>query len=590
MDSSSLFKADEVQEFDVHPDGRTAICSVNRGDNWELARLSLRDRTLRRFLSGEQSLQSPVHSPSGELVAYQADFEGDEDFDIFVVGANGKRVRKLTDGVADNEHPGFSPDGDRVAFVSNRVDDMENLYYVPTTGGDLVRLTDEELPVRCFEWSPDGRMIAYGTGIRDDDYISIVDLEKRSTKKVLSKRGVDYGISDDYGGRAFQWSADGRSILFTSTENDAYDIGVLDLPSRKRRWLIRSSRDKYSPQWSPDGTQISYLEVTEPDLVLKVAGSGGKRVVSQRRGVSRSPHWLPDGSGIAFINGSSVRPEELYIVKRSNPRRISNLCKADLPTREFARPTVVRYRSFDGRRISAMLFVPGTRSSGRGVVIPHGGPEMQSLNFWDQIVQMLVMKGFTVILPNYRGSTGYGGEFLHLHDRDLGGGDLKDTVRAGEYLVNSGRVDRDKLGFWGASYGGYLCMMALTKAPDMWAAGVSIVGFFDWVTEYENERGYLKAYDRVKMGDPEEDRDRYFEQSPINFIGDLRAPLLMTASSRDVRCPPTESRALVKRLKALGKDFEYHEYTDEGHWPRKRKNLKDLYDRSADFLDRRIPG
>ena len=589
IDAASLFKADEVQDFDVHPDGRTAICSVNRGGNWELARLNLSDRTLRRFLSGDQSLQCPVHSPSGELIAYQADFEGDEDFDVFVVGANGKGVRKLTDGVADNEHPEFSPDGSRIAFISNRVEDMENLYFVPASGGDPVRLTDEALPVRSFSWSPDGRRIAYGTGISDDDYISVVDLQKRRTRKVLAKRGVDYGISDGYGDKAFQWSADGRSIMFTSNENDSYDIGVLDLASRKRRWLIRSPRDKYSPQWSPDGTRISYLEVVEPDLVLMVAGSDGKRVVSQSEGVSRSHRWLPDGSGMAFINGSSVRPEELYIVKGSKPRRISNLTKGKLPTREFARPTVVRYRSFDGRKVSAMLFVPRTRRSGRGVVIPHGGPEMQSLNFWDQIVQMLVMKDFTVILPNYRGSTGYGREFLHLHDRDLGGGDLKDTVRAGEYLINSRRVDRDKLGFWGASYGGYLCMMALTKAPEMWAAGVSIVGFFDWVTEFENERGYLKAYDRVKMGDPEKDRDRYFEQSPINFIADLRAPLLMTASSQDVRCPPTESRALVRKLEALGKDFEYHEYTDEGHWPRKRKNLRDLYERSVDFLDRMIP-
>jgi dipeptidyl aminopeptidase/acylaminoacyl peptidase len=132
-------------------------------------------------------------------------------------------------------------------------------------------------------------------------------------------------------------------------------------------------------------------------------------------------------------------------------------------------------------------------------------------------------------------------------------------------------------------------MMALTKAPDMWAAGVSIVGFFDYETEVANERGFLRAYDLKKMGDPVEKRDLYRDRSPIRFLDSLRAPLLLTASSRDVRCPPTESRALVRRLEQMGKEFEYHEYTDEGHWPRKRKNLKDLYERSVRFLDKKIP-
>jgi dipeptidyl aminopeptidase/acylaminoacyl peptidase len=165
-----------------------------------------------------------------------------------------------------------------------------------------------------------------------------------------------------------------------------------------------------------------------------------------------------------------------------------------------------------------------------------------------------------------------------------------DTVFAGNYLVEKGMVDEDRLGIWGVSYGGYLCMMALTKAPDMWAAGVSIVGFFDWETEMATERGFLKAYDLKKMGDPEKDKDFFRERSPAYFLDRLDAPLMMTASSRDVRCPPTESRAVVEKLKSMGKKYEYHEYPDEGHWPRKRRNLIDLYTRTTRFLDENIPG
>ena len=279
----------------------------------------------------------------------------------------------------------------------------------------------------------------------------------------------------------------------------------------------------------------------------------------------------------------------MFIARSSRRKKLTKFQTTPLPTERFASPKLVKYRSFDGLKISAMLFVPPGGPSGRGVVLPHGGPEMQSLNMWDQIVQMLVMRQFSVILPNYRGSWGYGGTFLHLHDKDLGGGDLKDTVNAGRFLVEKGFVDDDKLGFWGASYGGYLCMLALTKAPDMWAAGVSVVGYFDCETEFENERGFLKAYDMSKMGDPKKNRDLYRDRSPIYFLENLKAPLLMTASARDVRCPPTESREVARRLEKMGKEFEYHEYTDEGHWPRKRKNLMDLYWRSVEYLDRKIP-
>jgi dipeptidyl aminopeptidase/acylaminoacyl peptidase len=587
---SSLFKGVEIQDFSIHPSGRTAIASINRGRNWELASLDLGNGNLRRFLAGDQSLLSPTHSEDGEWIAYNADFEGDEDYDVYIIrGDRSSGAKKLTDGVADNSHPSFSPDGRQIAFISTRKSDMENLYIVGSQGGAISRLTDEELPVRDFAWSPDGTRIAYGTGISDEDFISIADVAKRRPRKVLAKRDVEYGIVGDHGGKALQWSRDGRRLLFTSNENGSFDIGVLEIHSRKQRWLVRSSNDKYAPQWSPDETCLAYQEVRDPDIVLRIREDGRIRTVSPEEGVSRIPHWHPDGTGVVFANGSSVRPEELFITRKRSTRIITRFQKDPLPTGSFSKPKLVRYRSFDGRKISAMLFVPKGKRTGRGVVIPHGGPEMQSTNYWDQIVQMFVIKGFTVILPNYRGSTGYGREFLHLHDKDLGGGDLKDTLRAGEYVVESGLVDRDKLGFWGASYGGFLCMLALTKAPAMWAAGVSVVGFFDWETELEHERGFLKAYDLKKMGDPVENRDLYRDRSPINFIESLRAPLLLTASSRDVRCPPTESRALVKKLEQMGKDFEYHEYTDEGHWPRKRKNLKDLYTRSVRFLDRRIP-
>ncbi|MEM2892148.1 MAG: S9 family peptidase [Thermoplasmata archaeon] len=582
-----LFAGIDIQGFDVHPDGKRAICCVNRGENWELGMLDLVNGRMRRFLTADQSLTEPVFSPDGRTIAYQTDFQGDENHDIVTVTVDGKRIKKVTDGVEDNARPRFSPDGRWIAFVSNRQKDIENLYIVSSSGGKVIQLSNEPVPVRGIAWSPDGTKIAYHTGIYEEDYISIADVERRKTKRILSRRNVEYMIGGEYGPEN-PWSPDGRSILFMSNEHDPFDIGELDLATRRTRWVVRSPHDKYSPQWSPDGKALAYLEVDDPNLVVKVLRGKNTRVVSPPDGFSRQMRWSPDGRYVYFVNGCATRQDELYrAVLR--PRKVSRLHTKRFPPRSLAYPALVKFPSFDGRKIPAMLFSPKDRSRRAGIVMPHGGPDMQSLNEWDPLPQMLVDRGFYVIAPNYRGSTGYGREFWQLHNHDLGGGDFLDTVYAGKYLVDSGLVARDRLGYWGASYSGFTCMLALTKFPDMWAAGVSIVGFFDWKTEIESERGFLRAYDLRKMGDPRKNREFFRERSPLYFLEHLKAPLLMTASCQDVRCPPEQSRMVVERLRKLGKVFEYHEYTDEGHWPRKRKNLIDLYKRSTDFLDRHIP-
>lgn len=587
ISTASLFKGTDIQEFDIHPNGERAICSVNRGGNWELATLELRTGRLKGFLKTEQSLTHPRYSPQGDEVVFQTDFEGDENNDIVAITSAGGRARKITDGVADNFGPEVSPDGKWIAFLSNRRKDTENIHVIRSKGGKIKRLTNEELPVKDLAWSPDGQAIAYHTGVGDEDTVSVVYLMTGKSKLLLGKKNAEFGLAVAYG-PSHPWSPDGRTVLFCTNEDDPIDtIGQIDVVTRRRKDLVRSVPEKYQPQWSPDGKALAYLEVSDPNVIVKVKIGGRTRSVSPKDGFSRYARWSPKGDKLYFINGSAVRQDEVFVA-RTSAKVVSRLHPDGLP-KGLTYPELVRFKSYDGRNIPALLYVSKDRSRKAGIVLPHGGPEAQTINEWDQLVQMLTDGGFTVIEPNYRGSTGYGREFLHLHNKDLGGGDFLDTVYAGKYLLDKGYARKDGLGYWGASYSGFTCMLALTKFPEMWAAGVSIVGFFDWETEIATERGYLRAYDHKKMGDPKKEPEFFRERSPIYFLDKLKAPLLMTASSHDVRCPPTESRAVVAKLLKMGKMVEYHEYPDEGHWPRKRKNLRDLYERSMRFLDKHIP-
>jgi len=129
----------------------------------------------------------------------------------------------------------------------------------------------------------------------------------------------------------------------------------------------------------------------------------------------------------------------------------------------------------------------------------------------------------------------------------------------------------------------------LEKAPELWAVGVSIVGYFNWLTATTNERGYLRRYDRQKMGEPEVDADLYRKFSPIYFLDEIRAPVLFTGGAHDPRCPVTEARAMVEEMRKMGKVVDYLEFADEGHWPRKMSNQIRLNERTLEWLKQYLP-
>src|SRR5437016_11492365 len=155
------------------------------------------------------------------------------------------------------------------------------------------------------------------------------------------------------------------------------------------------------------------------------------------------------------------------------------------------------------------------------------------MNTFNRFVQYMANQGYIVIAPNYRGSTGYGKEFQHANLFDMGGGDLQDVLGAAEFLKQTGFVDPKKLILMGGSYGGYLTMMGVTKAPEVWAAGVPIVPFVNWFTEIENEDPVLQQSDLATMGDPVKNKTLFEDRSPINFIDRVNAPLLLLAGGQD---------------------------------------------------------
>ena len=262
-------------------------------------------------------------------------------------------------------------------------------------------------------------------------------------------------------------------------------------------------------------------------------------------------------------------------------------------SQDMVEPVLVHYPSKDGKwTISAFVYTPyNLPRNGQhpAIVYVHGGPTAQTMNTFNRFVQYMSNQGYLVIAPNYRGSTGYGKEFQQANLFDMGGGDLQDVLSAADWIKQTGYVDPKKLILMGGSYGGYLTMMGVTKAPEVWAAGIPIVPFVNWFTEIQNEDPVLQQSDLATMGDPEKNKALYEDRSPINFVDKIKAPLYLLAGGNDPRCPKTEAQQVVDAIKKRGGVVEYKVYENEGHGFARVEHQIDAYKRVADFLKAHVP-
>jgi dipeptidyl aminopeptidase/acylaminoacyl peptidase len=283
----------------------------------------------------------------------------------------------------------------------------------------------------------------------------------------------------------------------------------------------------------------------------------------------------------------------VYDFGRGSAKQLTYSTFASLKSAALPTSQIVHYKTYDGKVISALMWVPlnlKRDSSNPALVLPHGGPTGQTQDYWNRGVTAFVSRGYVCIAPNVRGSTGYGMGFQKANYQDLGGGDLQDEVYAAKFLEATGYVNPKKIGITGGSYGGFMTLMAIGKTPDIWAAAVDLFGIIDWYTMQKHEDPELQEYDKSLLGDPEKDRNVYETTSPIKYIHNVKAPLLVLQGDNDPRVPKEESQQVVDLLKKDGKTVDVHYYPNEGHGFLKRENQIDSLRRTIDWFDKYLKG
>jgi dipeptidyl aminopeptidase/acylaminoacyl peptidase len=246
----------------------------------------------------------------------------------------------------------------------------------------------------------------------------------------------------------------------------------------------------------------------------------------------------------------------------------------------------VRYPTFDGREVPALFYELENGPDDTPVVVNvHGGPESQSRPAFAPVTQYLLHRGYAVFFPNVRGSTGYGKTYTHLDDVRLRMDSVKDLAHAAYWLRERGH---DRVAVMGGSYGGFMVLAALTEYPELWSAGVNIVGIANLVTFLEYTGSYRRRLREPEYGSLEEDREFLESISPIHKADKIAAPLMVIHGKNDPRVPVGEAEQIVESVWGNGGAVEYLLYEDEGHGLAKLKNRLDAYPKIAAFLDRHL--
>jgi dipeptidyl aminopeptidase/acylaminoacyl peptidase len=536
-------------------------------------------------------------SPQGRWIAYNSDYDGNEQWDLFLVSASNGQVVNLTNTPeVSEEGAAWSPDGEKLAYSvkpkqspNYEIDIIEILTKKIT---HLTSNTPAQLSNANPIWSKNGKWIVFtqqhATG--KDANIFIASTGDGKPTNLTSHEGEHNFIATDI-------SPDGKTVLITSNAANGYEnAGLLDVATQKITWLTSDKWETTSGKFSPDGKRLTWTANADgnQDVYIYELATRKAQAMPLAKGINSlagaETPFSRDGSRLLYAHDGPNAPNDLWNFDFATEKshQITHSLVGSIRGEDMVEPFLIHYPSKDGKwQISAFLYVPyNAERNGKNaaVVYIHGGPTAQTINSFNRNIQYLVNQGYFVIAPNYRGSTGYGKEFEDANRLDMGGGDLEDVISAAEWIKKTSFIDPKKVAVMGGSYGGYLTMMAVTKAPDLWAAGVAIVPFVNWFTEIENEDPSLREYDMATMGDPMKDKARLQERSPINFVDQIKAPLLLLAGGNDPRCPRTEAEQVASAIKKRKGVVELKVYENEGHGFAKLENQIDAYTRVAEFL------
>jgi dipeptidyl aminopeptidase/acylaminoacyl peptidase len=532
--------------------------------------------------------------PGRRAVVVQHDQGGDENYQISLLDlteppASPLGLDALTPLVHDEAHMNALLDvtESSIVYSTNRRNgvDMDVVVRDLTSGeervvydgGGYVATTDvshdeKSVAVTMFSLQPSSTSIVVvdGTGRHD-----VTDADEHADHHVAG------------------WTADDGALVLTSDHEREFHAVLLLGRDGAWRTLVADDGHDVGARLSPDGRLMVVAVHLDGLDRLAVHDVDGARVaaVDLDPVVPMSVVWAPDSSAFAVTTVTPTDPGSIVRVEATTGAVTVLVDGRDgIPADVRGRlvtPTVHRIPTPDGEAVPCFRYAAPDNPRGASVVHIHGGPEAEAARGFAPTLQALALAGFDVLVPNIRGSAGYGKRWVSLDDGDLRLDSVADLAAIHAWLPSVG-LDPARSALWGGSYGGYMVLAGVAMQPELWAAGVDIVGMSSLVTFLENTSEYRRAVREREYGLLTDDRDFLLRASPITYLDDIAAPLFVIHGANDPRVPLSEAEQIKAALDGKGVPCELRVYADEGHGLAKRANRLDAYPAALQFLEEHL--
>jgi dipeptidyl aminopeptidase/acylaminoacyl peptidase len=566
-------------------------------------------------------------------------------FNVYTVPITGGEARQLTDSSRESTFAvSYFPEDARFIYTYDRGGNENNHLYVRNADGTERDLTPGEKTKASFlGWARDRKSFFYSTNERDPRFFDLYemtiadfrptlvfrneeafdlgDISEDKRYVSLSKNGAGTNDSDVYlydtttkqtknltahtgevSNSPANFSPDSKYLYYLTNEGSEFQyLSRYELATGRKETVERAPWDIWGTSFSRNGKYRVTVINEDARTVVKLYETKTGRLVPLPKlpgGDITGVQISPSETKMAFYLNGDRSPSNLYVYDFATRKatRLTDSLNPQIDPADLVDAQIIRYKSFDGMQIPAILYRPHQASASNrvpAIVLVHGGPGGQARTGYKAQVQFLVNHGYAVLDVNNRGSSGYGKTFFAADDGKHGREPLWDVIEAKKYLSSLGYVDPDRIGIMGGSYGGYMVLAALAFKPEEFAVGVDLFGVSNWVRTLQSIPPYWESFRKSlykEVGDPATQLEFLRETSPLFHADKIRKPLIVLQGANDPRVIKPESDEIVEAVKKNNVPVEYVVFDNEGHGFTKKANEIRAYQAILEFLDRHLKG
>ncbi|MEC8704603.1 MAG: prolyl oligopeptidase family serine peptidase [Asgard group archaeon] len=583
-----------------HPNKDRIAFVSDRSGVYQIYTYDMENKNINKISSGEDRSTNPIYLPDGKLL-YSTDVGGNERFQIMVYDESTNKTFRLTSFLEAKHRFQFATEN--AVYVSANILDNQRFdvfrYNFPLEEGMLEELLLEGepfIPVSPLMVNKDEtKLIVSKTKSNLSNDLIMLDLKDKSSK-LLTK------CFEKHNSRFYpvEFVEEMMILIRSDHGRDFMSLAVFDFENDKLDYLEDDEWDTGKSVLNDDNEIIFSKNVGGSDKLYFGKFENNRLLNIELVKLPSDYGILSSGDFRTWNSSFDYNKDKMKIILTySAPDKITSLYEIDLNTKqcivleisdnekEFNFGTFVlnKFESFDGLEVPYFMMKPNGDGPFPTIFVIHGGPEGQSRSGFSNRLQLLYSMGYMIIIPNIRGSNGYGRKYLALDDIELRLDSIKDINELAQHLImNNDYVDGNKLIIYGGSYGGFAVLSAMVEYPNTFQIGIDIVGISNFVTFLENTADWRRRLREVEYGFLERDREFLESISPSNKIENVKSPILIIQGDNDERVPLSESIQMYEKLKEQNIPTQLLRFEDEGHGVIKRKNVIKQYKIIFEFL------